>query len=108
MRKKNKIGLIVKSIRFTEFSIVYKVELQKPASFSSTPFYPNENIIDKDLVFDGSLLCSTSMQVSFKSSNMTPLYLQALLTKKLPSYEEHNSDIDNYYNINDLIGFVFI
>ena len=108
MRKKKKIGLIVKSIRFTEFSIVYKVELEKPASFSSTPFYPNKNIIDKDLVSDGSLLCGISMEVSFKSSNMTPLYLQALLTKKLPNYEEYNSDIDNYYNVNDLIGFVFI
>lgn len=108
---KKKIGLIATEISFTQFSIVYKVELDCLDSempvFKEAPVLCSPiDIVDKDLILKPTMISSENMFVVYTPSNMIPHYFQSLLDESLSNYEEHKVDIANYYNIGEVVGYI--
>lgn len=108
-KPKEKIAIVVESISFTFFSIVYKVKLQNNKKLGSPePFYFNNNVKDKDLLLKPTLLDENNMEVICTPNNVTPHYYEAIISKTISDYDEYITELNSIYVTGEVIGYVLI
>lgn len=109
-KPKKKIGLVAKSIRFTNFSIIYEVQLQGYSGDISEPLpvICRNDIANKDLILKPTIIDKTNNDVIFTPSNVTPHFYQAIHDKTIRGFDEYKVEYDNIYKVGDVVGYVII
>lgn len=111
-KPKKKIGLIAKEINFTNFSIVYRVELEQKfkhlENTASGVVFCANNIKDKDLILNPTLIDKDNNEVIFTPSNVIPHFYQSIFNKSIVHYDEYNVESDNIYNLDEVVGYILI
>jgi len=106
---KERIKLIVESIEFTFFSIVYKVKTEKKIDLQNpTPFYCNNNIKNKDLLLKPTLIDNNNMEVIFTPNNVTPHYYESIIKKIIKDLDEQVSELNSIYISGEEIGYILV
>lgn len=97
--------LIATGIEFTRLSIVYHVmssiKLKRPCEVSCP-----DDIYDKDLILKPTLVWENNMKVIYTPNNVWPSFYQAIFERTLNSLSEYGGEIENIYNIGDVVGHV--
>jgi len=105
------IPLIATEIKFSYFSISYKVKVsinhQKLIKGKCFHISAPSDICKKDLNIKPTLL-DGSMEVVFMSIYMTPHFYQALETKARKDWREHETELNNIYKVGDVVGYVIV
>lgn len=103
---KKKIGLIATSIRFTNFSIIYDVELKEKIKEVFSIVTCGQDIADKDLLLKPTIIEKSNMSVIFTPSNVTPHFYQSIYDKSIRNYHEYETERGNIYNVGDVVGYI--
>ena len=104
-----KIKLIVESIEFTFYSIVYRIKPEKKIDLTKPiPFYCENNIKHKDLLLKPTLIDSKNMEVIFTPNNVTPHYYEAIIKKIINDLDEQVKELNNIYITGEVIGYVLV
>ena len=102
---KKKIELIATEIVFTDFSISYKVKINGPDQSFGVVFC-HENIKDKDLILNATLVDINSNTVTFVVANVTPHFYCDILNKTIRGFEEYKSELNQIYLVGEVVGFI--
>ncbi len=106
---KETVGLIATDIKFTYYSIIYKVKYTDGGR-KFNPLYPDgiwacNDIAIKDLNLKPTLL-TTEMEVIFQPVYMTPHFYQGLFMKSRKDYNEFKTELRNIYAIGDMVAHI--
>jgi hypothetical protein len=113
------IPLIATKLDFTRHCLIYTVKPKEPIPERFIervfPFYCDNSISEKDLIYKGSLLCfkeSISFVyndvVYFKTHNVTPQFYESLVNKIEPDFYEYESELSAIYLVGDIVGYVMV
>ena len=109
---KKKVGLRANKISFTNFSIIYAVELDQDVVFSDSMFgvisSPN-NIGNKDLILKPTLFSNENKEVIYTPSNVIPHFYQSLYEGvKKNLIDEYEVERNFIYKVGDIVGYILV
>lgn len=102
---KEKIKLIAKEIIFTDFSISYKISIEHEEDISGIPFC-TENINNKDLILNPTLINKENNIIHFVVINVTPHFYKDILDKTIRGFEEYKNEIKHIYQVGEVVGYL--
>lgn len=92
-------------------AIVYSVELAetfKYKGFFNGTVLTHPSIKDKDLILKTNYIDDDSWEVCFVPVNVTPQFYQDVLRGEIRNADEYRREINDIYNIGDVLGYVLV
>ncbi|MBT10585.1 MAG: hypothetical protein CMI02_00940 [Oceanospirillaceae bacterium] len=99
------VDLIAERIEFTKFFIVYHVRpsITLINGYMGHVVAPND-IFEKDLILNPTLISHNNMKVVYASSNVTPVFYQGIFEETLRNFEEYETEKKEIYHVGDVVG----
>lgn len=102
-----KIELIAVDIKFTDHSIVYTIKQRGEIQHSGVVFCSND-IKDKDLVLNPTMVDKSNPEVIFTPTKVIPHFYQSVLDCSIRNADEYVVEKNNIYNIGDVVGYISV